>query len=175
MLPALKEGNLEKPVREILRPIHFVPATKKVVELLRELQQRRIHMAIVLDEYGGTAGLVTIEDLLEELVGEIRDEHDREAPPYRKISDREYLVDASLPIETVNETLGVQIPESEESETLGGLVMELLGKIPEEGETVSVNGYKLKVERMRGKRIATVRLTVEEKGEENHGEAHHSS
>jgi putative hemolysin len=175
MLPALKEGDLEKPVREILRPIHFVPATKKVVELLRELQQRRIHMAIVLDEYGGTAGLVTIEDLLEELVGEIRDEHDREAPPYRKISDREYLVDASLPIETVNETLGVQIPESEESETLGGLVMELLGKIPEEGETVSVNGYKLKVERMRGKRIATVRLTVEEKGEENHGEAHHSS
>lgn len=174
MLPALREGNLDRPVREIIRPIHFVPTTKKVVELLRELQQRRIHMAIVLDEYGGTAGLVTIEDLLEELVGEIRDEHDREAPPYRKLSDHEYLVDASLPIEAVNEFLGVAIPESEESETLGGLVMELLGKVPEEGETVHVNGYKIRVERMRGRRIATVRLTVTGKGEEEHGEAHHS-
>lgn len=174
MLPALREGNLDRPVREIIRPIHFVPATKKVVELLRELQQRRIHMAIVLDEYGGTAGLVTIEDLLEELVGEIRDEHDREAPPYRKLSDHEYLVDASLPIEAVNESLGVAIPESEESETLGGLVMELLGKVPEEGETVRVNGYEIRVERMRGKRIATVRLTLTGK-EEGDGEAHHSS
>lgn len=174
MLPALREGNLDRPVREILRPIHFVPTTKKVVELLRELQQRRIHMAIVLDEYGGTAGLVTIEDLLEELVGEIRDEHDREAPPYRKLSDHEYLVDASLPIEAVNEFLGVAIPESEESETLGGLVMELLGKVPEEGETVHVNGYEIRVERMRGRRIATVRLTVTGKGEEERGEAHHS-
>jgi len=175
MLPALKEGNLERPVREILRPIHFVPSTKKVVELLRELQQRRIHMAIVLDEYGGTAGLVTIEDLLEEIVGEIRDEHDREAPPYRKISDNEYLVDASLPIEQVNESLGVRIPESEESETIGGLVMELLGKIPEEGEAVYIDGYRLKVERMRGRRIATLRLVVEEKGEEESGETHYSS
>ncbi|MGQ9623200.1 MAG: hemolysin family protein [Candidatus Caldatribacteriaceae bacterium] len=174
MLPALKEGNLKRPVREILRPIHFVPSTKKVVELLRELQQQRIHMAIVLDEYGGTAGLVTIEDLLEEIVGEIRDEHDREAPPYRKISDNEYLVDASLPVEQVNESLGVRIPESEESETIGGLVMELLGKIPEEGEAVYIDGYRLKVERMRGRRIATLRLVVEEKGEEENGETHYS-
>lgn len=175
ILPALKEGNLERSVREILRPIHFVPSTKKVVELLRELQQRRIHMAIVLDEYGGTAGLVTIEDLLEEIVGEIRDEHDREVPPYRKISDNEYLVDASLPIEQVNESLGVQIPESEESETIGGLVMELLGKIPEGGEVIQVDGYRLKVERMRGRRIVTLRLIVEEKGEEESGETHYSS
>ncbi|MBC7218081.1 MAG: HlyC/CorC family transporter, partial [Candidatus Caldatribacterium sp.] len=174
MLPALREGNLDRPVREIVRPIHFVPATKKVVELLRELQQQRIHMAIVLDEYGGTAGLVTIEDLLEELVGEIRDEHDREAPPYRKLGDNEYLVDASLPIGAVNEALGVAIPESEESETLGGLVMEILGKVPEEGEAVHVNGYEIRVERMRGKRIATVRIRVTGEGEKEGGEAHHS-
>ncbi|MCS7242109.1 MAG: hemolysin family protein [Candidatus Caldatribacterium sp.] len=174
ILPALREGNLDRPVRDIIRPIHVVPTTKKVVELLRELQQRRIHMAIVLDEYGGTAGLVTIEDLLEELVGEIRDEHDREAPPYRKLSDHEYLVDASLPIETVNEFLGVAIPESEESETLGGLVMELLGKVPEEGETVHVDGYAIRVERMRGRRIATVRLTVIGRGEGENGKAHYS-
>lgn len=174
MLPALREGDLDRPVREIVRPIHFVPATKRVVELLRELQQQRIHMAIVLDEYGGTAGLVTIEDLLEELVGEIRDEHDREAPPYRKLGDNEYLVDASLPIEAVNEALGVAIPESEESETLGGLIMEILGKVPEEGETVHVNGYEIRVERMRGKRIATVRIRVTGEGEGEDGEAHHS-
>ncbi|MGQ9473888.1 MAG: hemolysin family protein, partial [Candidatus Caldatribacteriaceae bacterium] len=175
VLPYLQEGKLSKPVLEMVRPIHFVPATKRVIELLRELQQRRIHMAIVLDEYGGTAGLVTIEDLLEELVGEIRDEHDRETASYRRIKEGEYLVDASVPIESLNELLSLEIPESEEFQTLGGLIMEVLGKIPEEGEMVVVKNYELKVERMRGKRIVTVRLSIrEDKGEAN-GEIHHSS
>lgn len=172
ILPHLREGKLSKPVSEVIRPIHFVPATKKVIELLRELQQRRIHMAIVLDEYGGTAGLVTIEDLLEELVGEIRDEHDRETTPYRQIREGEYLVNASVPIENLNELLNLRIPESEEFETLGGLIMELLGKVPEEGETVMVEGYELRVERMKGKRIVTVRLTIRKEEDEDHGEIH---
>lgn len=175
ILPHLREGRLSKLVSEVVRPIHFVPATKKVIELLRELQQKRIHMAIVLDEYGGTAGLVTIEDLLEELVGEIRDEHDRETTPYRRIKEGEYLVNASVPIENLNELLGLNIPESEEFETLGGLIMEILGKVPEEGEIVTVENYELKVERMRGKRIVTVRLFVKKREGEEDGEVHHSS
>ncbi|MDI3543286.1 MAG: magnesium and cobalt exporter, family [Candidatus Atribacteria bacterium] len=175
ILPHLNIGDMDKSVREIMRPIHFVPLTKRAMELLKELQQKRINMAIVLDEYGGTAGLVTIEDLLEELVGEIRDEHDRETAPYRKISDSEYLVDASLPIESLNELLNLSLPESEEFESVGGLVMELLGKVPEEGEMVEVNGYQLRVERMKGKRILTLRLWVKEKGEDNNGEINYSS
>lgn len=176
ILPHLNLGDMDKPVREIMRPVHFVPLTKRAMELLKELQQKRINMAIVLDEYGGTVGLVTIEDLLEELVGEIRDEHDRETAPYRKISDDEYLVDASLPIESLNELLNLSLPESEEFESVGGLVMELLGKVPEEGEMVEVNGYQLKVERMKRKRILTLRLWVKEKGEEdNNGEIDYSS
>ena len=175
ILPHLSKGDMNKPVREIMRPIHFVPLTKRAMELLKELQQKRINMAIVLDEYGGTAGLVTIEDLLEELVGEIRDEHDRETAPYRKIGDDEYLVDASLPIESLNELLGLSLPESEEFESVGGLIMELLGKVPEEGEMVEVDDYQLKVERMKGKRILTLRLWVKKKGEEENGEANYSS
>lgn len=175
ILPHLSKGDMNKPVREIMRPIHFVPLTKRAMELLKELQQKRINMAIVLDEYGGTAGLVTIEDLLEELVGEIRDEHDRETAPYRKIGDDEYLVDASLPIESLNELLGLSLPESEEFESVGGLIMELLGKVPEEGEMVEVDDYQLKVERMKGKRILTLRLWVKKKGEEESGEANYSS
>ncbi len=175
VLPHLSKGDMNKPVREIMRPIHFVPLTKRAMELLKELQQKRINMAIVLDEYGGTAGLVTIEDLLEELVGEIRDEHDRETAPYRKIGDDEYLVDASLPIESLNELLGLSLPESEEFESVGGLIMELLGKVPEEGEMVEVDDYQLKVERMKGKRILTLRLWVKKKGEEENGEANYSS
>ena len=175
ILPHLSKGDMNKPVREIMRPIHFVPLTKRAMELLKELQQKRINMAIVLDEYGGTAGLVTIEDLLEELVGEIRDEHDRETAPYRKIGDDEYLVDASLPIESLNELLGLSLPESEEFESVGGLIMELLGKVPEEGEMVEVGDYQLKVERMKGKRILTLRLWVKKKGEEESGEANYSS
>ncbi|BER92626.1 hemolysin family protein [Atrimonas thermophila] len=166
ILVLYEEGMLDKKVKEILRPVYFVPATKKVIELLREMQRRRVHMAIVLDEYGGTAGLVTIEDLLEELVGEIRDEHDREAAPYRKVGENEYLVDASIQIEELNELLGLDIPESEEFESVGGLVMELLDKVPEEGEVVKIGRYLLKVERMRGKRIITLRLIVESDEEE---------
>lgn len=170
ILVLYEEGMLDKKVKEILRPVYFVPATKKVIELLREMQRRRVHMAIVLDEYGGTAGLVTIEDLLEELVGEIRDEHDREAAPYRKVGENEYLVDASIQIEELNELLGLDIPESEEFESIGGLVMELLDKVPEEGEVVKIDRYLLKVERMRGKRIVTLRLIVEDSEEEEREE-----
>ncbi|MDK2897088.1 MAG: magnesium and cobalt exporter, family [Candidatus Atribacteria bacterium] len=171
VIPFLGNDHLEQKVTKVLRPIHFVPATKKVIELLREMQKRRVYMAIVLDEYGGTAGLVTIEDLLEELVGEIRDEHDKEVSPYRKLGENEFLVDASVPIAELNEALHLDIPESEEFESLGGLVMELLGKIPEEGEQVSIDGYQIVVERMKGKRIVTLRLIVamkREKGEKDH-------
>jgi CBS domain containing-hemolysin-like protein len=118
---------------------------------------------------------VTIEDLLEELVGEIRDEHDRETTPYRRIKEGEYLVNASVAIETFNELLCLHIPESEEFETLGGLIMEVLGKVPEEGEVVTIDDYEFKVERMRGKRIVTVRLFIKKREGEEDGEVHHRS
>ncbi|KUK42189.1 MAG: Uncharacterized protein XD70_0991, partial [Thermovirga lienii] len=136
-------GKLDAPVKEFKRDALFVPETMKIADLFDVMRSKRVHMAIVVDEYGGTAGLVTIEDLLEELVGEIRDEHDREAAPYRKVGENEYLVDASIQIEELNELLGLDIPESEEFESIGGLVMELLDKVPEEGEVVKIGRYLL--------------------------------
>jgi putative hemolysin len=148
----------ERKVREIIRPAYFVPESKKAGSLLEELQQRRIHMAIVIDEYGGTAGLVTIEDLVEEIVGEIQDEYDPdEEAEYEKISDDEYLFDAAIHINDVNELLDVSLSD-EESDTLGGYVLAMLGRVPLGGETFRENGLEIKVESITGRRIRKVRV-----------------
>ncbi len=148
----------ERKVREIIRPAYFVPESKKAGSLLEELQQRKIHMAIVIDEYGGTAGLVTIEDLLEEIVGEIQDEYDPdEEAEYEKIGDDEYLFDASIHLDDVNELLGVHLP-NDESDTLGGYVLAVLGRVPLEGETFQDKGLEIMVESITGRRIRKVRV-----------------
>ena len=138
-----------------MREPYFVPETKKVAELLREMQQRRVHIAIVLDEYGSTAGLVTIEDLLEELVGEIADEYDREEPQMEPLEDGTYRVNGRLAIDELNDILEVELPH-EEWDTVAGLMYGLLGAVPTQGETVSYDNLVFTAEKVQGRRISKV-------------------
>jgi len=145
----------------LARPAYFVPETKKVDELLRELQQRRVHMAIVIDEYGGTAGLVTIEDILEEIVGDIRDEYDEsEEPMVKPLGPDEYEVDSRMLIDEVNELLAVKLSD-EESDTLGGLIYKQLGRVPDPGEEIEVDGVSLKVLNVQDRRIGKIHVQRE--------------
>jgi CBS domain containing-hemolysin-like protein len=145
-------------VSEMGRTPLFVPEQKKVAELLRSMQEERVHMAIVVDEYGGTAGLVTIEDLIEEIVGEIVDEYDQEEPLVEPIDDRTIRVDAKMSIDEVNELLQVDLPH-EEWDTVGGLVFGLTGRVPAAGETVSLDSLQFRTERVTGRRIQKVVIT----------------
>ncbi len=160
LLIALANGTLATtPLRTLQRPVAHVPENKKIAELLREMQRAKFSLAIVVDEYGGTAGLVTMEDLLEEIVGEIRDEHDEgEEEPIRIVSADEAVVDAGTNIEDVNAKLGTRLPH-EEFETIGGYTVGLFGRLPKEGEETTAGDHtRLKVERTRGKRILSVRV-----------------
>ena len=130
----------DEPVTTIMRAAQFVPETKRVAELMREMQADKFHMAIVVDEYGGTAGLVTLEDLIEELVGEIVDEYDVEEPPVERLADGDVRVNARMPIDEVNDLLDdAELPEGD-WDTVGGLVYSLLGHVPTEGEAVDFDG-----------------------------------
>jgi gliding motility-associated protein GldE len=152
------KGAKPKSLREIIRPAYFVPETKKLDDLLREFQQNRVQIAIVVDEYGGTAGMVTLEDILEEIVGEIKDEYDvAEEEPLEHIDEKQVIVDARMSIHDVNEALDINLPE-EEFDTIGGLVFNTIGRIPSPGDEVEIDGVKLRVEKMRGRRIMKVRV-----------------
>ncbi len=159
LIPALRQGRLDQPVLDVRRPAFFVPETKKVDELFREMQRKKVSVAIVLDEYGGTAGLVTMEDLLEEIVGEIQDEYDLEEKPIQLLDDRTAVVNARTHIHEVNDLLDLHLPEDESVDTIAGLVYTHLGRIPAQGETISVAGAELRVERTLGHRITKVRIT----------------
>lgn len=148
-------------VRSLVRPPNFVPETKKVADLLKELRAKRTHMALVADEYGSTAGLVTIEDCIEEIIGEIDDEHDTaEKPPIRRISEVEADLDAKVSIEEVNEELHTKIPEEEEVDTIGGFITMRLGKIPVKGDKVALNGYLFTVTDADERRVRRVHLRL---------------
>ncbi len=157
LLPALREGKTDEPIRSLLRPAYFVPETKKADELLPDLQQRRVHMAIVVDEYGGTAGLVTIEDLLEEIVGEIQDEYDTEEPFFVQLADNEYVCDARIDLDDLNRLVGVELP-TEDSDTLGGFIYAALGRVPSVGNQVHFQEFSFTVESVQGRRIRQVRV-----------------
>ena len=148
-------GRGSETVRQSLRRAEFVPESKRVAELLREMQQQKFHMAIVVDEYGGTAGIVTLEDLLEEIVGEITDEYDVEEPQVEHLADGMLRVPGRTPIDDINEELHTKLPD-EEWDTVGGLVYSLLGHVPAEGECVQFSGYEFCAERMQGHRIVSV-------------------
>jgi magnesium and cobalt exporter, CNNM family len=146
----------------IMRPIHYVPQSKKVPELLHQMQTEKVHMMIVLDEYGGTAGLVTLEDLLEEIVGEIRDEYDAaEEEPVVIVSDREAVVDAAYSMGELNEQLDLGLEESEDYDSVGGYVLATLGEVPEAGATFDSGQVHWVVEKVNGRRIVKVRLRSE--------------
>lgn len=147
-------------LRDLIRPAYYVPETKKLDEILREMQKRKTQMAIVVDEYGGTAGLVTLEDILEEIVGEILDEYDTEEPGVQILDEHAALVDAKTSIDDLNAALNTDLPE-EEFETVGGLIFNALGRIPSTGDKIKINGNTMIVEKMRGRRIAKVRVIKE--------------
>jgi magnesium and cobalt exporter, CNNM family len=161
LLRHMHAGKQDAPLDKLMREPYFVPETKKVAELLREMQQRRVHIAIVLDEYGSTAGLVTIEDLLEELVGEIADEYDREEPQMEPLEDGTYRVNGRLPIDDVNELLDVELPH-EEWDTVAGLMYGLLGAVPTQGETVTYDNLVFTAEKVQGRRISKVLIARRE-------------
>ncbi len=159
LLKYLRDGRTETPLARIVRPAYFIPESKKVDELLQELQQRKVHMAVVVDEYGGTAGLVTIEDLLEEIVGEIQDEYDSEEPTVEAINSHEYLFDARVSLDEVNKLLDVELP-SEGGDTLGGFIYSQLGKVPALGDRIEFENVTIEVLSVAGRRIKQVRATV---------------
>jgi CBS domain containing-hemolysin-like protein len=149
----------EPSLRDIVRPALFVPDSKRISELLREMQTKKIHMAIVVDEYGDVAGLVTIEDLIEEIVGEIADEYDREEPLVEPVDEHTMRVNGRLPIDELSELVGVELPD-EEWDTVGGLMAGMLGKVPVRGDEVTVRGVRFRAEKVQGRRIAKVLVTV---------------
>jgi CBS domain containing-hemolysin-like protein len=144
-------------VRKLLRAPFFTPETKNLEELLQEFKKRRVHLAIVIDEYGGTSGLVTIEDLLEQIVGDIQDEYDLEEEWLTEGADGTVVVDARLPIEELEEHFGINV-EREKFDTVGGLIFYLLGRIPATGEEVACNGLLLTVLDADERRISKVRV-----------------
>ena len=155
LLKRIHESNVASTLATLARQPTFVPEQKKVAELLREMQSQRVHMAIVVDEYGGTAGLVTIEDLIEEIVGEIVDEYDQEEPLVEPIDSDTIRVDAKMPIDEVNEMLNAELPD-EEWDTVGGLVFGLTGRVPVPGERVKFDSLEFITERVTGRRIQKV-------------------
>ena len=169
VLKALHQGKHDTPLAEIVRPAHFVPESKKVAELLKEMQREKFHIALVTDEYGSVSGLVTLEDLLEELVGEIADEYDRDEPMMEPVGDGVYRVSGKLSIDEVNELLDVDLPH-EEWDTVGGLMLGLLGAIPTEGQEVRFRNLVFKAERVQGRRIAKVLITRLEEPERSEAE-----
>ena len=145
------------------RKAYFVPESKKVDELLKEFKRDKNHIAIVVDEYGGTAGMVTMEDILEEIVGEIQDEYDKELPPIQKLDDKTYRVDGKVSIRDLNETLGTKI-EEKVFETVGGFIYDLVGSVPEQGRKIEFKSdgaeLELVVEKLQGQRIKNIKITI---------------
>jgi putative hemolysin len=158
VLKALHQGKRDMPLAEIVRKAHFVPESKRVADLLKEMQKEKFHQALVYDEHGSVTGIVALEDLLEELVGEIADEYDREEPEFLDLGDGVYRVSGKASIDDVNELLGTELPD-EEWDTVAGLMLDLLGRIPENGEETSFRGLSLKAVKVQGRRIATVMIT----------------
>jgi CBS domain containing-hemolysin-like protein len=158
VLKALHQGKQDMPLAEVMRPAHFVPESKRVAELLKEMQREKFHQALVYDEHGSVTGIVALEDLLEELVGEIADEYDREEPEVLELGDGMYRVSGKASIDDINELLRTELPD-EEWDTVAGLMLDLLGRMPEAGEEVTFRGLSLKADKVQGRRIASVLIT----------------
>jgi len=160
LMRAERERNGGRPVTDVLRPVHFVPENKPVNRLMREMQAQKFHLALVADEYGALAGLITLEDCLEELVGEIVDEHDDEESEVEHLGDGSYLVDGGMSIEDVNELLGIEVPD-DDWETVAGFLFGTLEHVPAEGESVVHDGWRFAAAEVEGRRIRRVKVSLE--------------
>ena len=159
LMKYFREESMDHAVREIVRESYIIPETKPLDDLLRELQKRKVHMAIVVDEYGTVVGLVTIEDLLEEIVGEIFDEFDPEVRFIEKVTPNQYLIDGRLSIDELNELAESDLP-SEDVDSVGGLIMKALGEVPRPGSTFELDGITFTVERVRNNRVSKVMVEL---------------
>jgi CBS domain containing-hemolysin-like protein len=169
LLPFLKSSATERPsLRSLLRTPVFIPESMSVDDLLHEFQRRKVHLAIVLDEYGGTAGVVTIEDLLEEIVGEIQDEYDEEEPLIVRLSDEEARIDGRASIDELAELFDIDLglDDEDEYDTVGGLVYHRIGGVPKPGDQIEVDGLKLTVETTDGRRVGKVLVVREQREDE---------
>ncbi len=155
LLRYLREGDTEIELKSLLRPAYFVPESKELDELLQEMRKQKIHLSIVVDEYGGMAGIVTIEDIIEEIVGEILDEYDVEEPFAQLLSENEAILNARIDLDDLNKLLGASFP-TDEADTLGGLIYNELGKVPVKGDSVQIQGFCIKVISVLGRRINKV-------------------
>jgi CBS domain containing-hemolysin-like protein len=158
LLRVWRQGDTTGYLKDLLRPAYFVPEAKKLDELLAEMQARRVHLALVVDEYGGIAGLVTLEDIVEEIVGEIQDEYDMaEELPYHDLGEGEYSFLGRVDLDDFNEVMGSHLTR-DEADTLGGFIFSRLGRVPEAGEWVQVEDLLLTVEQVSGRRIRKIRV-----------------
>lgn len=159
LLPLLGKRRREKfNLEKLVRPSYFVPEQKKIDDLLREFKKERMHMALVVDEYGGISGLVTLEDVIEEIVGEIQDEYDAETPLFQRLDDHTFVIDGRMPLEEINEQLHLGLPTEEGVETISGFMLSLLGSLPKGKERAEYNGSIYIVERTEKNRILEVRV-----------------
>jgi putative hemolysin len=159
LIRAEREGRGDQQALELARPVRFIPENKPVARLMREMQAGKFHLAIVADEYGRIAGLITLEDCLEELVGEIVDEYDIEELAVQRLPSGDYLVDGGIQVEELNELLNVHIPD-EEWDTLGGFLFGTLEHVPDIGESIDYDGWRFTVEEVEGRRIRLVRVSA---------------
>ena len=170
LLPFLSNQSSPISLKELLRDVHFVPESKKIDALLDEFKRRRLHMAVVVDEFGGTAGIVTLEDVIEEIFGEISDEFDSEDWVYTKKSDNTYIFEGRISLIDVKKIVGLDDEVFEDargdSDSLGGLILELHGKIPVSGEIIHYHNFELHVESVRKHRITMVKMVINEPGED---------
>jgi putative hemolysin len=175
LLPIWRQGGQVSSLRDLLRPAYFVPEAKKVDELLAEMQARRIHMAIIVDEYGGVAGLVTLEDIVEEIVGEIQDEYDQaEESPFQVLESGEYIFQGRVDLDDFNEIMGSYLPP-EEADTIGGFIYNRVGRVPSNGESLQIDNLVLTVEQVSGRRIRKVRAYWDQVGQEENKEENNAN
>ncbi|WP_300340253.1 MULTISPECIES: hemolysin family protein [unclassified Fusobacterium] len=161
VLSIVKKGETNVPIKNFVRPGYFVPETKSITEILQDFRKMKVHIALILDEYGGIVGLVTIEDLIEEITGEIRDEFDHEEDEFiHKIDENTYEVDGMLDIETLDKELNIKLPESEDYESLGGLIITELGRVAVVNDEITISGVRLKVLEVEKMRVAKVLIEV---------------
>ncbi len=156
LLPFIKGDLQQADLTALARPAMFVPESKPIDELLKDFQVEKQHMAIVVDEYGGTAGLITLEDVIEEIVGEIQDEFDAEKPLYKKIDDTHFLVDAKIDLDELNEELDMNLPVDQSYESLGGFIFDLIGSVPRKKQEIVYGNYKFIIEKIERNRIVEV-------------------
>jgi len=168
LLPLIKRRTgSEIDLKKLVHPAYFVPEQKKINELLREFQKEKIHMAIVVDEYGGTSGLVTLEDVIEEIVGEIQDEYDTEQPLIVKITPEKFLLDAGISMDELNDELEIQLPCEENTDTLAGFLLGQIGSVPKVKETIRWENYLFTIIKVSNRRIEQVEMRIEEKVNES--------